>query len=165
MKKLIVLLSVIILSVGVGFAADPVEGYWISYDEKTGKPTAGWQIYQSSYDQRLYGKILSKTNKADVKASKCKPSYSGFPVAGDVSEMNVIGTPWIFGLTKEKDGYWSGGRIIDPTDGKMYKCKVTFHPAGGKYAKDTLEMRGEIGLGIGRSQYWLKASKAEAGAL
>jgi len=27
---------------------------------------------------------------------------------------------------------------------------------------DTLEMRGEIGMGIGRSQYWLSATEEEA---
>jgi uncharacterized protein (DUF2147 family) len=48
----------------------------------------------------------------------------------------------------------------------MYKCKITFRPTDGKkYKVDTLEMRGEIGLGIGKSQYWTKATKEQASAL
>jgi uncharacterized protein (DUF2147 family) len=65
----------------------------------------------------------------------------------------------------DKPGQWSGGNVIDPTDGKIYKCKINFHTAGGKFKTDTLEMRGEIGLGIGRSQYWQKTDSATAGNL
>ncbi|MCL2318469.1 MAG: DUF2147 domain-containing protein, partial [Treponema sp.] len=116
---------------------------------------------------KLFGKILSLADKPQTeKASKCKDSYAGFPVPGKVSAMNVVGTPWIFGLSMDKPGSWSGGQIIDPNDGKMYKCKVIFHVQdGNKYKADTLEMRGEIGLGIGRSQYWKKATQDEAAAL
>ena len=69
--------------------------------------------------------------------------------------MTVVNTPFIFGLKMKEPGVWAGGNIIDPKDGKIYKCKITFHKADGKeFKQDTLEMRGEIGLGIGRSQYW-----------
>jgi uncharacterized protein (DUF2147 family) len=62
----------------------------------------------------------------------------------------------------DKPGQWSGGNVVDPESGSMYKCRITFRPADGKrYKVDTLEMRGEIGLGIGRSQFWRKSTKAE----
>jgi uncharacterized protein (DUF2147 family) len=80
--------------------------------------------------------------------------------------MPVIGTPWIFGLTLERPGQWINGSIINPEDGSIYKCKITFHPAdGNRYKTDTLEMRGEIGLGIGVSQFWRKSSAQEVNAL
>jgi uncharacterized protein (DUF2147 family) len=61
---------------------------------------------------------------------------------------------------------WSGGFVIDPSNGKIYKCKITWHPADGrKFPKEALEMRGEIGLGIGGSQYWRRATVEQAGAL
>jgi uncharacterized protein (DUF2147 family) len=45
----------------------------------------------------------------------------------------------------------------------MYKCKIVFHAADGdRYKVDTLEIRGEIGLGIGRSQFWQRASRGTA---
>jgi uncharacterized protein (DUF2147 family) len=74
----------------------------------------------------------------------------------------VIGTPWIWGLDKKKSGEWAGGNIVDPGKGDIYQCKITFRKADGKkFSKDVLEMRGEVGLGIGRSQFWQKASEAE----
>jgi uncharacterized protein (DUF2147 family) len=164
MKK-IALVIVLFAFAGLCFAADLVEGYWLSVDEKTEKVTAGWTVYQE--DGKLYGKILSAPDgkKGDL-AKDCKASYAGFPVAGDVSKMPMYGTPWIFGLTMNKPGDWSGGSIIDPQEGKMYKCKIIFHAADGKkYKTDTLEMRGEIGLGIGRSQFWRKSDLEKASNL
>ncbi|MDR3337100.1 MAG: DUF2147 domain-containing protein [Treponema sp.] len=164
MKKLASLCLILLLGAGLCFAADPVEGFWISVDEKTSKVTAGWEIYQQG--GKLYGKILSIAGfSQDEIASKCKESYRNFPVAGKVNQMKVIGPPWIYGLSPEKGGQWSGGTVIDPNDGNMYGCKITFHPAdGGKYKTDTLEMRGTIGP-FGRSQFWQKSAQQEASGL
>ena len=40
MKKIFGLFLVAFMAMGMCFA-DPVEGYWISYDEKAGEATAG----------------------------------------------------------------------------------------------------------------------------
>jgi uncharacterized protein (DUF2147 family) len=171
MKKSIFIVCALLTLGGICFAAgppeskDPAEGFWLSVDDKTGKVTAGWEIYRQ--DGKLFGRVLSTAeHPADVIAANCKESYRGFPAAGKVNRMKVVGTPWIFGLSLEKPGQWTGGNVIDPADGNMYKCKITFRAAdGAKYKTDTLEMRGEIGLGIGRSQYWRKATREEAGGL
>jgi len=150
---------------GICFAADPAEGFWISMDEKTGKVTAGWEIFVR--DGKLYGRILSIAGFAqDIKADNCKDSYKGFPAAGKVSEMTVVGTTWIFGLVPDKQpGQWKDGNIIDPDNGSMYGCKITFRPAdGAKFKVDTLEMRGTIGP-LGRSQFWRKATREQAAGL
>jgi uncharacterized protein (DUF2147 family) len=164
-KKLIVCLALCVGLVLPAFALDPVEGYWVSVDEKTGKVTAGWEIYVEG--GKLYGKICSVAGYSqDITADVCKESYKGFPVAGKVNQMKVVGTPWIFGLTSKEAGKWSGGSIIDPNEGKMYQCVITYRPTDGKRFKaDTLEMRGEIGMGIGRSQFWRKSTRAEASGL
>jgi uncharacterized protein (DUF2147 family) len=164
-KKIAALGVVFLLGTGFLRAADPAEGFWISVDEKTGKVTAGWEIYQEG--GRLYGRILSVAGfPQDLKADKCKESYRGFPLAGKVNRMPVVGTPWIFGLSVDRPGQWSGGSIVDPNDGNMYRCKISFHPAdGNRYKADTLEMRGEIGLGIGRSQFWRRSGREEAAGL
>jgi uncharacterized protein (DUF2147 family) len=142
-----------------------VEGFWISVDDKTGKSTAGWEIYQEG--GKLYGKVLSIAGfPQDSLAEACRESYRGFPLRGKVNEMSVIGTPWIFGLSLDRNGNWSGGHVIDPQEGNMYRCRITFRPAdGNRYKADTLEMRGEIGLGIGRSQFWRKSTRQEAESL
>lgn len=160
MKKFIFAALLLSVFAGFAFAEDPVEGYWVSINEE-GKLTAGWQIYEK--DGVLYGKILAVAGKArDTIATAVKESYKDFPVEGAVNKMTVAGTPWIWGLSKKNTGQWAGGNIVDPADGKMYKCKITFRAADGKkFKEDTLEMRGEIGMGIGRSQFW-KRSTPEA---
>jgi uncharacterized protein (DUF2147 family) len=165
MKKNIVLLALFIVGAGLCFAADPATGYWISVDDKTGKATAGWEFYLANGELR--GRILSlAAYPGDVKALRAKDSYPGFPVAGKVRDMTIVGTPWIYGLKMVREGVWQGGSIVDPESGNLYKCKITFHPAGsGKFSADTLEMRGEIGFGIGRSQFWRKSNREEAAGL
>ena len=165
MKKIIVMLFMVSVIAGLCFAADPVEGYWLSVDEKTGKVTAAWQIYLEG--GKLFGRITAIADKPNTElADKCKDSYPGFPVAGNISKMTVVGTPWIYSLSMDKPGEWSGGSIVNPEDGKIYKCKIIFRTADGKkYKTDTLEMRGEIGFGIGRSQFWQRTDKQTAESL
>lgn len=161
MKKLLALCIMAALTAATLFAADAVEGYWKSIDEKTGKVTAAWHIYQEG--NKLYGVIVTvPTQKDSTIADTCKSAYKDFPVAGEVNKMTIVNTPFIFGLTRKADGQWDNGNIIDPKDGKIYKCKITFRPAdNAKFKTDMLEMRGEIGLGIGRSQYWVKTNETE----
>ncbi|GHU22279.1 hypothetical protein FACS1894172_02130 [Spirochaetia bacterium] len=166
MKKMGMLCVLTLLVGSWCFAADVVEGYWLSIDEKTGKFTAGWEI--KATNGVLEGHILSIYGKPQNEvASACKVSYAGFPVSGDVRKMKVVGEiPWIFGMKMDRAGQWSGGKIINPEDGNMYTCKITFHQAdGNKYKVDTLEVRGELFLGIGRSQFWQKATRIEASSL
>jgi uncharacterized protein (DUF2147 family) len=163
MKKLTILFVLLTAAAGICFA-DPVEGFWISMDEKTGKPTAGWEIYQQG--GKLFGKILSIYEKPQTeRAYKCKESYRGFPIPGKVNEMQVVGTIWLWGLSMNRSGQWSGGNIIDPDSGNMYGARVTFRAAdGNRYKTDTLEMRGSIGP-LGRSQFWSRATREEASSL
>ena len=169
MKKIVFFTCALLMSIIFGsghcFGADPVEGFWLSVDEKTGKATGGWEIY--AIGDKLFGKVLSISDRPqDAKAIRCRDSYRDFPVPGKVSEMNVIGTPWMYNLSMDRPGAWSGGHVLDPETGNVYKCKITFRPLDGKkFMVDTLEMRGEIGLGIGRSQYWRKSTREEASAL
>ncbi len=161
MKKGLFVVAVFLSIAGAAFAADPVVGYWKSVDEVTGEATAFWNIYEKG--GQLFGEMVKIIGKPDdTLADNAKSSYKGFPRSGDVSKMKVIGTPWIYGLKKNRPGEWSSGYIVNPEDGKFYQCKIMFRAADNrKYPTDCLEMRGEIGFGIGRSQYWLKASPSE----
>jgi uncharacterized protein (DUF2147 family) len=165
LKKLTIVFLLFLFTAGFCCAADPVEGFWLSVDEKTDKVTAGWQIYQEG--GKLFGKVLSMADYDNtLHAVPCKESYPGFPLPGKVNQMLVVGTPWIYGLSCDKPGEWSGGSIINAEDGKIYKCKIKYRTADGKKHKtDVLEMRGEIGLGIGRSQFWQKSDQLTASSL
>ncbi len=55
---------------------------------------------------------------------------------------------------EQKDsGEYSGGQILDPAEGKIYKSKMALADGGKK-----LNVRGYIGLPLlGRTQTWLRA--------
>jgi len=161
--KRILLLIIILTAAAVCFAQnEPVVGFWLSVDDSTNQVTAGWQVYIQN--GKLYGKILSLANQPiGTIATPCRERYDGFPLSGRVNTMQVAGPPWIFGLSKQRNGEWSGGKIINPEDGGIYNCKIIFRKSDGRrYQTDTLEVRGEIGFGLGRSQYWRKTDEATA---
>jgi uncharacterized protein (DUF2147 family) len=166
MKKAIAL-TFVLLCAGFSFAqqtTDPAEGFWLSVDSK-GIPESGWEIYQSN--GLLYGKMLSAVGytASDI-AVRCRENYRDFPIRGKVNEMPVLGSPWIFGLQREEAGRWKDGFVIDPSNGNAYRCRIIYHPADGRrYQTETLEMRGEIGLGIGGSRNWQRTTREQAGAL
>jgi uncharacterized protein (DUF2147 family) len=148
-----------------GEGNDPAEGFWLSVDTKTGEIQSGWELYQT--EEVLYGKMLSAIGFTESnQAIKCRDNYRNFPVAGRVSQLPILGTPWIFGLQRKSPGTWVDGKVINPADGTIYTCKIVYHPADGKkYKTECLEMRGEIGLGIGASQYWQRTTREQAGGL
>jgi uncharacterized protein (DUF2147 family) len=163
MKRLTVAI-IVFLYAGTVFAVDPAEGFWLSVDSISGKVESGWEIYESN--GKLLGKMLSGLGitATDI-ASRCRESYTDFPVTGRVNQMTVLGTPWIFGLRMDSPGRWSNGNVIDPSNGSIYRCSIFFHPADGRrFLQDTLEIRGQV-LFFSGSQYWRKATREEASAL
>ncbi|MGP1437680.1 MAG: DUF2147 domain-containing protein [Treponema sp.] len=165
MKKLYLLFIFLVFGASFIFALDPVEGLWKSVDEKSGKVTAVWKI--SVQGNKLFGEIVVAIGKNPKKlADNCKDSYPGFPKSGKVNQMFLVGTPFIYNLEKKSEGMWHNGYIVAPDTGKYYYCKINFKKADGKkYKEDSLEMRGEIGLGIGRSQIWKKTTEEETESL
>ena len=163
MKKLLLLVTSLLFSAAL-FAADPAVGIWKSVDDKTGKVTAIWKIYEEN--GMLFGTIAATTDAPqDIIASACKTSYKDFPVSGPVNKMKTVGTPWIFNMKRESEGNWKDGNIIDPSNGKMYGCVIKYLKAGDKHKKitatgPTLAMAGTVGP-IQVFQYWQPASEAD----
>jgi uncharacterized protein (DUF2147 family) len=66
-------------------------------------------------------------------------------------DQPILGMVFMSGLKKTGDDY-SGGQILDPDNGKVYKAKATLVEGGKK-----LNVRGYIGVPmLGRSQVWLR---------
>ena len=139
MKTILLLLNLFIFN--SLFAQNTVIGKWKTIDDKTGKPKSIIEIYEK--DGKIYGKIIDILNPANKKnlCTECSGTEKNKPVMGMVL---------INGLTKDNDEY-NGGTIIDPTNGKIYKCYIALE------AQDKLKVRGYIGLSIlGRTQYWYR---------
>ena len=57
----------------------------------------------------------------------------------------------MWGLTRESgEEWWESGSILDPDNGKTYRCKIRL-TNGGK----NLDVRGYVGISLfGRTQTW-----------
>jgi uncharacterized protein (DUF2147 family) len=123
--------------------ASPV-GLWKTIDDSSGKPTALIRITENQGE--LTGKIEKLFRAADEdqnpKCAVCTDARKNQPILG----MTIVS-----GLKKSGDEY-TGGEILDPKNGKVYKSKLTVQEGGKK-----VEVRGYIGMPMfGRSQVWLR---------
>ena len=119
-------------------------GTWKTIDDATGKPKAIVRITENN--GVLQGKIekLLRGPEEDQnpKCDKCKDANKDQP---------IIGLVMLTGL-KQDGNEWSGGQILDPADGKVYKTKAELIDGGTK-----LKLRAYVGIPmIGRTQTWLR---------
>jgi len=71
--------------------------------------------------------------------------------SGDLKDRRLVGLRIVWGLTQD-GGQWTGGEILDPDSGKIYRCSITMKDGGKK-----LRVRGFISLSmLGRTEYWLR---------
>lgn len=114
-------------------------GKWKTIDDETGKEKAVVEIYE--VDGKIYGRIV-EILEVEHRFKKCTLCQ------GTDKDKPIMGLIFIKGLTKDGDEY-SGGKILDPKNGKLYKCYITLE------GDDKLKVRGYIGISLfGRTQYW-----------
>lgn len=123
--------------------ATPV-GTWKTIDDKTGKPRSYVRISENNGE--LEAVILKgfprEGHQPNEPCDKCPGEFKGKP---------KVGLRFMWGLKKDGDEY-NGGKILDPDNGEIYKCKIYLD--GGP---DKLVVRGYIGISlIGRSQTWYR---------
>lgn len=119
-------------------------GTWQTIDDHTGQPKALVQITPDS-NGNLTGKIikgLSANDNPDRRCTACTDSRK---------DQLMLGMTIINDMKKDGDG-WDGGQILDPENGKIYKCNMRLEDGGQK-----LVVRGYIGVSLlGRSQTWIR---------
>ena len=124
-------------------ASSPV-GLWKNIDDVTGKSKALIRITESN------GVLTGKVEKLFR-----EPNEDQFPKCikcdGANKDQPVLGMVILVGLKKDDDEY-TGGTILDPDTGGVYKSKLKLEEGGRK-----LNVRGYIGVPwIGRSQIWVR---------
>jgi uncharacterized protein (DUF2147 family) len=120
-----------------------IVGKWKTIDDETNQAKSIVEIWKSS-DGMYYGKIMKlfDETKKDNVCDKCDPKDPRY-------KQKIVGLKIIMGMKKTAENEWSGGNILDPNNGKVYKCKLYRE---GK----NLMVRGFIGVSvIGRTQTWL----------
>jgi len=116
-------------------------GVWQTYDDDTHAAKAWVEI--EAHDGELSGRIVKLFREAgeepNPRCHKCHGERQDQPVLG----MNIL-----WGMHRDGDA-WSGGEILDPEDGKTYRCTLRTATDG------QLEVRGFVGISLlGRSQVW-----------
>ena len=134
--------SVIFSLAHAAIVSSPI-GYWKIIDDVSGKPKSIIQIWKTP-DQLLMGKVV----KVFSKTGQLQPAICTH-CAGNQHNQPVVGMLVLTGL-KAKEQQWDGGKILDPDNGKTYRCALHISESGKK-----LNVHGYIGLPLfGRSQTW-----------
>ncbi len=139
------LVTVILLcSVSLALAGGSPVGKWKTIDDETKKEKSIVEVYEVG--GKVYGRILQLLQEKDGGASKLCTKCTG-------SDLNkpMIGLVIVKGLTAD-GGEYAGGTIMDPNNGKVYKCKMEVVEGG-----NTMKVRGFLGISLlGRTQIWHK---------
>jgi len=121
-------------------------GLWRTIDDNTGKDRSLLRIVETG--GTLEGRVEKTLNRQpdddpDGLCRKC---------TGARKDQPIVGMTILTGLKKDGQGVWAGGEILDPGNGKTYRCKVRLVDGGMK-----LEVRGYIGISLlGRTQTWIR---------
>lgn len=133
MKKTSLLLMLLLV---MPLSHAEITGLWKTIDDETGKAKSIVEIEQKGdYYIATVRELLLKP--ADTVCDKCK---------GELKDQPVIGMQILSDLQKDGDEY-SGGEILDPANGKVYRCKLWLEEA------DKLKVRGYLAFFF-RTQTW-----------
>jgi uncharacterized protein (DUF2147 family) len=124
-------------------ALSPV-GVWQTISDRTGQPDGLVRIVE------VNGEYIGT-----VIAVFSPPAPDAHPLCelcpGELKDKPIVGMVILRGVRKSGDNY-SGGQILDPDEGQIYRCRIALRDGGRK-----LEVRGYIGVPLfGRSQTWIR---------
>ena len=145
-RTLVVSIAALFVCAGPALAQDTPAGTWKTIDDASGKARAMVRITESN--GALSGKIEKLFHEPgeeqNPRCTACSDARKDQPIVG----MTILS-----GLKHESNSMvWSGGEILDPDNGKIYKSKATLTDGGRK-----LDVRGYIGVPIlGRTQTWIR---------
>jgi uncharacterized protein (DUF2147 family) len=139
------LLVLVLLCSGpvLGEVSTPV-GLWQTVSDRTGQADGLVRVVE--VDGEYIGTVVAVFSP---------PGESSNPLCeeckGDLKNKPIVGMTILHGVRRQPDGY-SAGEILDPDEGRVYKCRIALTEGGRK-----LEVRGYIGIPLfSRSQLWIR---------
>jgi uncharacterized protein (DUF2147 family) len=119
-----------------------IAGKWKTIDDKDGSAKSIVYIFKAA-NGKYYGKIEKMFKESGKRCTECKETNRNQPVLGMMIISDLI----------DKDNKLTGGTILDPKNGKIYKCNLSLVGDG-----DKLNVRGSLDKSgwIGRSQTWIR---------
>lgn len=142
MKKYLILIYSLFFTIS-GFS-QTIFGKWNSFDKETNKIESVIEVYE--IDTKAFAKIIAikDSSRSSAKCVECTGKRKNKPILG----MNIL-----TGLKKEGNE-WSGGKILDPKNGKEYDCYIQL------LEDNTLKLRGYLGISMfGRTAIWKRAEE------
>lgn len=144
MKKALISLAMLLAFTMSGFAqANKIVGKWKTIDDNDGSVKSIVYIFKAT-NGKYYGKIEKLFKEPEKLCTECEGANKNQPILGMMIINNMA----------EKEGKLTGGTILDPKNGKIYKCNISINES----AADKLEVRGSLDKNgwIGRSQTWVR---------
>lgn len=132
-----------LLWAGTVFAATP-EGTWRVIGDRSGEAEAlvSITVHEGQYE----GKVVKVFPRPGI-----DPSALCEQCPGDLKNRPVQGLTILKGMRRSGDEF-TGGAILDPDTGEVYRCSMKLSEDGSK-----LQLRGYVMIPLfGRSQTWLR---------
>jgi uncharacterized protein (DUF2147 family) len=129
----------LLLLAAPAFAADPVEGEWLT-------PDGGSKVRIAACPDtpgRMCGMV------SWLPAAKAKDLDTRNPNAA-LRKRPILGVSTISGFKQAAPGKWTGGKLYDPASGKTYDGKITANANG------TLKVEGCVMM-VCQAQTWKRA--------
>jgi uncharacterized protein (DUF2147 family) len=130
------------MSVAGNAQVDKIVGKWKTIDDKDGSAKSIVSVFKAT-NGKYYGKIEKMFKDSEKLCIECEGTNKNQPILGMMIINNLI----------EKDNKLTGGTILDPKNGKVYKCNLSIEKES-----DKLTVRGSLDKSgwIGRSQTWIR---------
>lgn len=132
----------LLLSAFLSHAQTSVLGKWKTVDEETGEEKSIIEIFERN--GKVYGKIAKIFTEEDP-----DPLCDKCPTDDPRHKKKIIGMEILTGMEKI-DNEYASGNILDPQDGKIYRCRIWTEG-------DRLKVRGYWGP-FYRTQTWKKVN-------
>ncbi len=141
-KTLLTLVVLIAFAVSGSAQVEKIVGKWKTIDDNDGTAKSIVYIFKAT-NGKYYGKVEKLFKDPDALCTACEGENKNKPKLGMIVINNMV----------EKNNSLTGGTILDPNNGKVYKCNISYNEKTGN-----LEVRGSLDKNgwIGRSQTWIK---------
>ena len=142
MKKINGLFMFLLLATTTFAQTDKMLGKWKTIDDADGSVKSVVHLFKAT-NGKIYGKVEKLMKNPHRKCTECTGANKDKPIEG----MLIIN-----GMM-EKEGTLTGGTILDPANGKIYICTISYNAKD-----DKLEVRGSLDKKgwIGRTQTWIR---------
>lgn len=138
-RLVLVLIGFIPIVVNASTNVVPIEGYYQTIDDKTGRPKAKLKLVMNH--GALEGQIV-EVNWQPGDHKRCVHCQ------GKLQNQPIVGMKILWGLHQTGAFEWRGGYILDPHNGRIYRAQI-------KQDGRKLSVRAYLGAALfGRSQQW-----------